>query len=64
MTPQPLKEYSEALGQLGQDEPASGMPLEPFVAFAPLNRIPETWTLALCARIQPAKAKPEPYPGL
>ena len=27
---------SEALGQLGQDEPASGMALEPLVAFAPI----------------------------
>ena len=26
---------SEALGQIGQDEPASGMALEPLVAFAP-----------------------------
>ena len=26
---------SEALVQLGQDEPASGMALEPLVAFAP-----------------------------
>ena len=29
--------YSEALGQLGQDEPASGMALEPLVAFAPIS---------------------------
>ena len=28
---------SEALGQLGQDEPASGMALEPLVAFAPIS---------------------------
>ena len=27
---------SEALGQLGQDEPASGMALEPLLAFAPM----------------------------
>ena len=31
-----LNAYSEALGQLGQDEPASGMALEPLVAFAPI----------------------------
>ena len=29
---------SEALGQLGQDEPASGIALEPLVAFAPRLR--------------------------
>jgi len=29
--------HSEALGQLGQDEPASGMALEPLVAFAPIS---------------------------
>jgi len=28
---------SDALGQLGQDEPASGMALEPLVAFAPIS---------------------------
>ena len=28
---------SEALGQLGQDEPASGMALEPWVAFASVS---------------------------
>ena len=28
---------SEALGPLGQDEPASGMALEPLVAFAPVS---------------------------
>ena len=28
---------SEALGQLGKDEPASGMALEPLVAFAPIS---------------------------
>ena len=28
---------SEALGQLGHDEPASGMALEPLVAFAPIS---------------------------
>ena len=33
----PLTPWSEALGQLGQDEPASGMALEPVVAFAPIS---------------------------
>ena len=32
-----LATKSGALGQLGQDEPASGMVLEPLVAFAPIS---------------------------
>ena len=31
--------HSEALGQLGQNEPASGMALEPLVAFAPISLV-------------------------
>ena len=42
---------SEALGQLGQDEPASGMALEPLVAFSPIGQ---------CALPQHALVKESP----